>query len=102
MSEGAHRELDQNIRLKKGDLGEYRDRPGLVELGDGSGYYATLSAYHSLHCRSTVIYKELGLIAVGVKRLHHLMYFDHYYPNKTDQESMLIRHHGRRSRKTIS
>ncbi|KAF6229662.1 hypothetical protein HO173_011308 [Letharia columbiana] len=69
----------QNIRLTKKELGEYRDKPGLVELADGSGYYATLSVYHSLHC---------------VKRLHHLMYFDHYYPNKTDQESMLIKHHG--------
>lgn len=70
----------QNIRLKKEELGEYRDQPGLVEVADGSGYYASISAYHSLHC---------------IKRLHHLMYFDHYYPNKTDQESMFIRkHHG--------
>ena len=23
------------------------------------------------------------------------MYFDHYYPNKTEQEAMLIKHHGR-------
>lgn len=42
---------DQNIRLKEEELGEYRNRPGLVEFADGSGYYATLSAYHSLHCK---------------------------------------------------
>lgn len=41
---------DQNIRLREEELGEYRGRPGLVEFADGSGYYATLSAYHSLHC----------------------------------------------------
>ncbi|CAF9906892.1 hypothetical protein IMSHALPRED_005385 [Imshaugia aleurites] len=52
----------QNIRLTKEELGESRDKPGLVEVAEGSGYYATLSVYHSLHC---------------VKRLHHLMYFDH-------------------------
>jgi hypothetical protein len=70
---------DQNIRLKKEELGEFSTMPGLVKFGDGSGYYATLSAYHSLHC---------------IKRLHHLMYFDHYYPGKTDQEAMLIKQHG--------
>ena len=40
-----------------------------------SGYYATLSVYHSLHC---------------LKRLHHLMYFDHYYPDKTEQEAVFV------------
>ena len=89
---------DQNIRLKKDELGEYRDRPGLVELGDDSGYYATLSAYHSLHCWYDYNNKASGLTAVGIKRLHHLMYFDDYYPNKTEQESTLIKHHGRRSK----
>jgi hypothetical protein len=70
---------DQNVRLKKEELGEFKNTPGLVEFGDGSGYYATLSVYHSLHC---------------IKRLHHLMYFNHYYPGKTEQEAMLIKHHG--------
>jgi len=60
--------------------------PGLVELGDGSGYYATLSVYHSLHC---------------VKRLHYLMYFDHYYPGKTGLEAMLIKQHGGKSDSNI-
>ena len=41
---------DQNIRLTNEELGEWRNMPGLVELADKSGYYATLSAYHSLHC----------------------------------------------------
>ena len=42
---------DQNLRIKKEELGQYHDRPGLVKVADGSGYYATLSAYHSLHCK---------------------------------------------------
>ena len=42
--------IDSNIRLRKEELGEHLDRPDLVELADGSGYYASLSAYHSLHC----------------------------------------------------
>lgn len=46
-------------------------------------------------------YSDVRLTALGVKRLHHLMYFDHYYPNKTDQESMLIKHHGRKSRLVV-
>lgn len=29
----------------------------------------------------------------GVKRIHHYLYFDHYYPGKTEQERMLIEHH---------
>ena len=45
--------------------------------------------------------RDLRLTAVGIKRLHHLMYFDHYYPNKTDEDSMLIKHHGRKSTHTF-
>lgn len=42
--------LDQNIRLSKEEIGEWKDHPALVQLSDGSGYYATLSVYHSIHC----------------------------------------------------
>lgn len=37
----------------------------------------------------------LRLIAVGVKRLHHLMYLDDDYPNKIEEEVMLTKRHGR-------
>lgn len=70
--------LDQNIRLSKDELGSFRDMPGLVQFADGSGYYATLSAYHSVHC---------------VKRLHHFLHFDYYHSDKTEDEAMLIKHH---------
>lgn len=64
----------------KHELGEFANMPGIVELSDGNGgYYATLSAYHSLHC---------------IKRLHHLLHFDDYYPNMTGIKAQLIRHHG--------
>lgn len=69
---------DQNIRLSREELGEFSGMSGLVEFADKSGYYATLSAYHSLHC---------------IKRLHHYLYFDQYYPGKTELEAMLIKHH---------
>jgi hypothetical protein len=42
--------LDQNIRLNKDEIGEWSSHPALVQLTDGSGYYATLSVYHSIHC----------------------------------------------------
>ena len=44
-----------------------------VALPDG-GYFATLMAWHGLHC---------------VKRLHHYMYEDYYFPNLTDAERLL-------------
>ena len=37
----------------------------------------------------------LQVTAAGIKRLHHLMYLDDYYPNKTEEEVMLIKQHGR-------
>lgn len=46
---------DQNIRLSKEELGEYGRKQDLVEFADGSGYYGTLSVYHSLHCRSKYV-----------------------------------------------
>lgn len=35
----------------------------------------------------------MWLMGKGVKRIHHYLYFDHYYPGKTEQERMLIEHH---------
>lgn len=95
--------VDQSIRLSKAELGEYRHRPGLVELADGSGYFATLSAYHSLHC-SYAIPASHGpvLTTLGIKKLHHLMYFEHYYPNMNERQAMLIRHHaGKQSHSSL-
>ncbi|KAA8649887.1 oxidase ustYa family protein [Aspergillus tanneri] len=68
-----------NIRLSEDELGEYRDNPGLVKLSDGTGYAGSLSTYHSLHC---------------LKRLHHLLYFDEYYPGRTEMQANEIKWHG--------
>ncbi|MCJ1350915.1 MAG: hypothetical protein MMC33_000897 [Icmadophila ericetorum] len=68
----------QNIRLSKEELGERGQEDGLIALPDG-GYWATLTVYHSLHC---------------VKRVHHLMYADYYYPNLTQREINLLKQHG--------
>ena len=58
-------------------MGERGNDAGLVELPDG-GYFATLTVYHSLHC---------------VRRLHHFMYKDHYYPNITGPDFNRLKAH---------
>lgn len=68
--------LDQNIRLQKEELGSFANDQSLVKLSDGSGYYATLAVFHGLHC---------------VKRLHHFVHRDSYYPgiSQTDADRLL-------------
>ena len=77
---GLIKTVDQNIRLSKDELGERGQEEGLIELPDG-GYYATMTVYHALHC---------------VKRLHHFIYLDHYYPNLTGSEHVLLMQHAGR------
>lgn len=72
--------LDSNIRLSRDELNEdYHDLPGLVEFSDGSGIYGSVAVYQSIHC---------------IKRLHHLLHFDHYHPNKSAEETRALMHHG--------
>ncbi|PLB39763.1 oxidase ustYa family protein [Aspergillus candidus] len=69
-----------NIRLSRDELNEdYHDLPGLVEFSDGSGIYGSVAVYHSIHC---------------IKRVHHLLHFDHYHPNKSAEETRALMHHG--------
>lgn len=71
---------DSNIRLSRDELNEdYHDLPGLVEFSDGSGIYGSVAVYQSIHC---------------IKRLHHLLHFDHYHPNKSAEETRALMHHG--------
>ena len=78
---GLIRLIDQNIRLSKSELGERGEEECIIELPDG-GYYAAMTVYHALHC---------------VKRLHHFIYLDHYHPNLTDSEHVLLMQHAGRS-----
>lgn len=87
--------IDQNIPLSKQELGEFGETAGLVELAEGSGYYATLAAYHPLHCKS-IQHENTGAFqptSQGIKRLHHFMYFEHYYSNRSDVDRTFIQQH---------
>ncbi|KAI1172137.1 hypothetical protein F4777DRAFT_590766 [Nemania sp. FL0916] len=48
-----------------------------IQLPDG-GYFATLAVYHDLHC---------------LRRIHHVLYRDHYFPNLTADERFLDDRH---------
>ncbi|EED22273.1 conserved hypothetical protein [Talaromyces stipitatus ATCC 10500] len=68
----------QNIRLTKDELGPFSHDDGVVKLGDGSGSYGTFAVFHGLHC---------------VKRFHHYLYKDFYYPNMTKLDSTKLLYH---------
>ena len=70
--------VDQNIRLQKEQLGPLANDESLVRLSDGSGYFATLAVYHGLHC---------------VKRLHHYIHQDSYYPSLSDSDTQRLLYH---------
>lgn len=71
---------DSNIRLSKDDLNEdFRDNPGLAYLSDGSGIYSSVAVFHSIHC---------------IKRLRYLLHFDHYHPNRTEDQVIQLKQHG--------
>ncbi len=70
--------LDQNIRIKQEELGQFAGDESLVKLSDGSGYYATTAVFHGLHC---------------IKRVHHFIYRDSYYDDISDEEARLLQLH---------
>lgn len=73
--------LDSEVRVAHHELGEFEYDDSIIELGDKSGYYVTVSVFHGLHC---------------IRRLHQYLYVDHYYSNLTDHEKfMLMRHTGK-------
>lgn len=58
---------------------DFRDNPGLARLSDGSGIYGSVAVFHSIHC---------------IKRLRYLLHFEHYHPNKTEEEVTELKLHG--------
>ena len=71
-------ETDSDIKVNDEELGPFLNQENIVKLTDGTGSYATLAVFHGLHC---------------VERMHHTLYPDHYYPNMTEQETLLLRIH---------
>lgn len=69
---------DQNVRLTKKELGQFRDDDSIVELADGTGYWSTVSVFHGLHC---------------VERLHHILYAETYYPNLSANDTFTLKRH---------
>ncbi|RDA88375.1 hypothetical protein CP532_5556, partial [Ophiocordyceps camponoti-leonardi (nom. inval.)] len=68
----------QNVRVPESELGQYTGDDNIVKLTDGSGYYTTVAVFHGLHC---------------VRRLHHAIYADHYYPGLSEEETFLLKRH---------
>jgi hypothetical protein len=68
----------QNIRLQRHELGPFTDDKSVIQLADGSGYFATLAVFHGLHC---------------LKRFHHYIHRDSYYPNMTAEEAASLLYH---------
>ncbi|KAG9384424.1 DUF3328 domain containing protein [Pyrenophora tritici-repentis] len=66
---------NQNLRLTEEDLGQTFVDDSVVKLTDGSGVFATLTVFHGLHC---------------IERLHHYLYFDHYYSTFTEEEKSTL------------
>ncbi|KAF2162361.1 hypothetical protein M409DRAFT_27366 [Zasmidium cellare ATCC 36951] len=68
----------QNVRVTKDELGTFSEDDSLIELADGSGYYASLAVFHGLHC---------------VQRLHHFIHKDFYYDDMSDDDLRRLKHH---------
>ncbi|OTA92520.1 hypothetical protein M434DRAFT_387171 [Hypoxylon sp. CO27-5] len=69
---------NQNIRVKKEELGEFAGQKSLIELGDGSGFYGTVAVQHALHC---------------VHRLYQYVYKDHYHANLSEEDVFALKQH---------
>ncbi|KAF5970473.1 hypothetical protein FBULB1_9670 [Fusarium bulbicola] len=69
---------NSNIRITEDEMSHIPGRKEqAIELPDG-GYFATLNVYHNLHC---------------IKRLHHYMYPDYYFPNITEEQKRANEYH---------
>ncbi|KAJ5748021.1 uncharacterized protein N7511_009717 [Penicillium nucicola] len=68
----------QNIRLQRDELGPFAHDDSVIQLADGSGYFATLAVFHGLHC---------------LKRFHHYIHRDSYYPNMTEEDDARLLYH---------
>ena len=63
--------IDATIRLYPEEFSHY-NQSGIL-LGDGSGYLATPTAYHDLHC---------------IRFLHKSIYADFYWPEDSEQKRL--------------
>ncbi|KAF4587167.1 hypothetical protein GQ602_003860 [Ophiocordyceps camponoti-floridani] len=68
----------QNVRVPEDELGQYAGDQSIVKLEDGSGYYTTVAVFHGLHC---------------IRRLHHALYPEHYYPGLSEEETFILKRH---------
>ncbi|KAI1160691.1 hypothetical protein F5B18DRAFT_631371 [Nemania serpens] len=67
----------QWLQIPKSDIEKLGRLDEGIELPDG-GYFATLAVFHDLHC---------------LRRIHHVLYRDHYFPNMTAEERFLDSRH---------
>ncbi|KAF2198298.1 hypothetical protein GQ43DRAFT_359494, partial [Delitschia confertaspora ATCC 74209] len=76
--EWEHLLQNHNLFLRKSQLKPFENDENLVGLSNNSGYLTTLTVFHALHC---------------VKRLHHYLYKDSYYPNMSTFDDQKLQHH---------
>ncbi|KAK1981467.1 hypothetical protein LZ30DRAFT_592653 [Colletotrichum cereale] len=69
---------DENILLEPEYIRHYGRQDTAVEVPEGGRYIGTLNVYHELHC---------------LKRIHHFMYSDHYFPGLSEHQKELNRLH---------
>ncbi|TIC91776.1 Oxidase ustYa [Colletotrichum higginsianum] len=69
---------DENILLEPEYIQHYGRQDTAVEVPEGGRYIGTLNVYHELHC---------------LKRIHHFMYSDHYFPGLSTHQKELNRLH---------
>ncbi|KAK1574211.1 uncharacterized protein LY79DRAFT_524431 [Colletotrichum navitas] len=69
---------DENILLEPEYIQHYGRQDTAVEVPEGGRYIGTLNVYHELHC---------------LKRIHHFMYSDHYFPGLSKHQMELNRLH---------
>ncbi|KAF2457888.1 hypothetical protein BDY21DRAFT_18614 [Lineolata rhizophorae] len=67
-----------NIRISEEEIRHLDRLDQSVRFTDGSGYFAQMTVYHHLHC---------------IKKIHHFLYLDHYWPNITSDDLALLRAH---------
>jgi hypothetical protein len=85
--------IDSAIRITKDEFAHYH-KEGIL-LGDDSGYLATLTMYHDLHC---IVSYSLPVVKVKIltrlqRYLYQVLYPEYYFPNQTESERIARREH---------
>lgn len=84
--------------MQEDELGDWRGQPNLVALSDDSGYFGTLSVFHSLHCTLLLLGHPAVAVALltactGIKRIYRYIHRDHYFHNMTDRQYQVAGEH---------